>query len=68
MDGLETRMEQRLDGLRDELIRHVNLLDENMRRDVFGAFGDRYETLREVQQQHGQRLVKLEQNAGISWA
>lgn len=60
LDGFEKRMELRFENLRDELISHVNILDENMRRDVFGAFGDRYDSLRSVQKDHGKRLNKIE--------
>lgn len=64
-DQMHEEFENRFHSLRDEIISHVNLLDENFRRDVFGAFEDRYEQLREVQQVHGKRLNKLEATLAI---
>ena len=53
------------DAFKDEAIRHFELLFENFRHDIVGAFNDRYESLREVQQRHGRRLNRLETKCGI---
>ena len=52
---------------KDELVHHFDVAFENFNADLFGAFGDRYESIRDMQRQHGQRLNKLESKCGIRY-
>lgn len=53
------------DEFKDDAIRHFEILFENFRHDIVGAFSDRYESLREVQRGHGRRLNRLETKCDI---
>lgn len=52
-------------AFKDDAIRHFDILFEQFRDDIIGSFGDRYESLREVQQKHGRRLNRLEIKFGL---
>ena len=52
------------EGWKKEIIRHFDVAFETHSQDIFGAFGDRYVSLRDVQRQHGQRLNRLEAQVG----
>ena len=53
---------------KDEILHHFDLVMENYQADIVGAFGDRLQWLRDVQQAHGKRLNRLEATVGLkSW-
>jgi len=51
---------------KDEIIRHFDVVAENIRHDLLGANRDEIEVLKNSKSDHEQRIVHLEKRAGIA--
>jgi hypothetical protein len=62
IDGVEARidrLEHKLDTFKDDIIRHFNVVAENIHRDVAGANRDEISLMKD-------RITALEQHAGLT--
>jgi hypothetical protein len=62
-DLAELRTE--MTSMKDEIIRHFDVVAENIRHDLEGANKDEIEVLKDGKTDHEQRIVNLEQLAGM---
>lgn len=62
---LRDDIDRKIESAKNELIRHVGVLDENMRRDVFGARAEEVADLVRGRDDHEARIVRLEESTGL---
>jgi hypothetical protein len=65
LNELRDEIDRKIESAKDEIIRHVGVLDENMRRDVFGARAEEIADLEESRVDHERRIRRLEKSAGL---
>lgn len=54
------------EGWKDDIIRHFDVAVEDIRHDLEGANRDEIGVLKDAKRDHEQRIVRLEQQAGIA--
>ena len=62
---LETNFNDKLDAFKNEILRHFDIIAENLRHDALGARSDEIEVLKDSKKDHERRLTRLEQSAGL---
>lgn len=65
LNELRDDIDQKIESAKDEIMRHVGVLDENMRRDVFGARAEEIADLEESRVDHERRIRRLEKSTGL---
>ncbi len=65
IEASKQELRAEIEKSKKEMMHYFDVVLENHGNDIFGAFGDRYESLREVQQSHGKRLNRVETKVGL---
>ena len=65
LEKLEHCIDDKLDAFKDEILRHFDIIAENLRHDALGARSDEIEVLKDSKKDHERRLTRLEQSAGL---
>ncbi len=58
-------LEHKLDKYKDEIMRHFDVVAENIRHDLLGAKSDEIELLKDTHHDHERRIRRLERSAGL---
>lgn len=62
---LSAELRGEMTGMKEEIIRHFDVVVENIRHDLEGANKDEIGVLKDGKSDHEQRIVHLEQLAGM---
>ena len=68
VDELTQRFDQlgfKVDAFKDEILRHFDVIVEDLRHDLIGARSDEIEVLKDGRLNHAQRLRRLERHIGL---
>ena len=62
---LKRELELKLDGFKEEILRHFDVIVEDLRHDLIGARSDEIEVLKDGRRNHEERLRRLERSVGL---
>lgn len=65
VDLLRQEFEQKLDTVKEEIMRHFDVVVETIRHDLLGANRDDIELLKDGRTDHERRIRRLERSTGI---
>jgi hypothetical protein len=62
---LRAEIEQKIETAKEDVLRYSGILDENLRRDLFGARAEEIADLVKSRDDHEERIVQLEESTGL---
>jgi len=65
LDGNFKRLETKMDQWKEEIIRHFDVVAEQLRHEVLGANRDEVGVIKDKQTNHEERIERLEQHTGV---
>lgn len=65
LEGRMQRQAERFEAWKDEIIRHFDVIAEDLRHDLLGAHHDEVELLKDAREDHERRIRRLEQSTGV---
>jgi hypothetical protein len=58
-------LERKVEAFKDEILRHFDVIVEDLRHDLIGARSDEIEVLKDGRRNHEERLRRLERSVGL---
>lgn len=65
MKAMESRMDKKMDNIKDEIIREFNVVAENIHQDVAGANKDEISLIKQKQTILTKRVTRVEHKVGV---